>query len=123
MEVEVHCGPKIYRHVVNNCMTIEKLKKLLTESNQVAFLLRELGLFTNKEIKEELDDDTMSLHYYTSDTSLKLKAVGPTIFVTTQDSFGTQVCHNILRKTTVSDLKEVIKKCHFFCFTQGFVRK
>ena len=111
VEVEVQCGPKIYKHVVNHCMTIEKFKMLLIESNEVVFLLRDFVLIANKDIEEELelDDDSMSLHYYTSDTSLKLKAVGPTIFVTTQDSFGTQVCHNILRKTTVSDLKEVIK--------------
>ena len=52
----------------------------------------------------------MPLHYYTSDKILKLKAVGPTIFVTTQDLFGTQVRYNIWRKTTVSDLKDLIKK-------------
>ena len=112
IEVEVRCGPKVYKHNVSHCMTIKQFKKLLIESNEVAFLLRELVLVTNKDIEEELelDDDSMPLHYYTSDTSIKLKVVGPTIFVTTRDSFGTQVSYNIWRKTTVSGLKDVIKK-------------
>ena len=101
IEVEVRCGPKIYKHVVNHCMSIKKLKMLLIESNEVVFLLRDFVLIANKDIEEELelDDDSMPLHYYTSDKILKLKAVGPTIFVTTQDLFGTQVHYNIWRKT------------------------
>ena len=111
IEVEVQCGPKVYKHNISYCMTVKKLKMLLIKSNQVAFLFRDLVLImTNKDVTQELDDDSMPMHYFTPETCIKLKAVSSTLHVTSENSFGETVHHNISRKGTVFDLIQVIKK-------------
>ena len=34
IEVEVQCGPKIYRHEVSNCMTVKELKMFLSQTKR-----------------------------------------------------------------------------------------
>ena len=115
VEVEVQCGPKTYKHEVSNGMTVKQLKMFLIETNEVVYMYKNLHLVTqvtNKdaEKEEELEDDFLPLHYYATDTNLKLQAIGPTVFVTSENSFGEKVRHKIPRKATVAGLKEVIIK-------------
>ena len=113
--VEVQCGPMVYRHEVNYSMTVKELKMFLIENNEVAFLEKDIGLImqaTNKDLKQELElkDDSMPLHYFTSDLIIKLKVIGPTIFIASQNPFGETTHHKIPKKGTVCDLKQIIMK-------------
>ena len=70
----------IYKHEVNYCMTVKELKMFLIENNEVAFLEKDIGLIMqakNKDLKQELElnDDSMPLHYFTSDPIIKLKVI------------------------------------------------
>ena len=79
----------------------------------MVFLLRDLGLtITNKDIEQELelDDDSMPMYYLCPKARLKLKAVGPTLYVASENSFGEIGVHKISRKATVSHLKEDYKE-------------
>ena len=115
VEVEVQCGPKTYKHEVIYCMTVKQLKMFLIENIEVAFLEKDIGLImqaTNKDVEQELElnDDSMPLHYFTEDLIIKLKVIGPTIFITSQNPFGETTCHKIPKFGTVCDLKQIIMK-------------
>ena len=115
IQVEVQCGPMVYKHEVNYCMTVKELKMFLIENNEVAFLEKDIGLIkqaTNKDLKQELElkDDSMPLHYFTSDLIIKLNVIGPTIFIASQNPFGETTRHKIPKKGTVCDLKQIIMK-------------
>ena len=111
IEIEVKCGPKIYRHKVSRCMTVKRLKLLLIENNQVAFLYRNFKLHvTSEDNKQVLGDDSLPLHFYTLGSFVKLEAVGPTMVVESQNSFGDSDSHRMSIKATILELKKMIMK-------------
>ena len=96
-------------------MTVKELKMFLIENNEVAFLEKDIGLImqaTNKDLKQELElnDDSMPLHYFTSDLIIKFKVIGPTIFIASQNPFCKTTRHKIPKNGTVCDLKQIIMK-------------
>ena len=112
--VEVQCGPKNYRHDVSHCMTVNQLKMRLFENNEVAFFYKHVNLVmqvTNKGVKQyQVLDNSLPLHYYTSDSCLKLAAVGSLHLIKSKSPFGKITVHQITNKSTVLDLKEIIMK-------------
>ena len=115
IEVEVQCGPIVYKHEVIYCMTHKEFKIFLIENNEVTFLEKDIGLImqaTNKNVEQELElnDDSMPLHYCTEGLIIKLKVIGPTIFITSQNPFGETTCHKIPKNGTLCDLKQIIMK-------------
>ena len=110
ISIEVQCGPKVYKHEVNYCMTVNELKTLLIENEEVAFLYREFDLVENEGTEQEqiLDDDTLPLHYFISDKSVMLVVLGPYLIVKSKDSLGTLRHHKVASNCTVRQLKRVI---------------
>ena len=110
IEVEVRCGPKVYKHEVNYCMTVKELKTLLIENEEVAFLYREFDLVENEGTKQEqiLDDDTLPLHCFISDKSVMLVVLGPYLIVKSKNSRGRLRYHKVASNCTVRQLKQVI---------------
>ena len=116
IEVEVQCGPMVYKHNVSHCMIVKQLKALLIDSNEVAFFHKHVNFVTNKDKEQymELEDESLPLHYLTSDTHLKLKVLPPSVFIKSINPFGGTAYHKVTNKTTVSELKNILMK-----FRQG----
>ena len=83
IKAEAQCGPKIYRHDVSHTMSVKQLKTLLIERKETAFFYAHFNLVmqkTNNDIKhDQVVDESLPLHYYTSDTSVKLQALSRTV--------------------------------------------
>lgn len=87
----------------------------MLENNEVAFLYNEFDLVTqvtNKGIAQEivLDDETMPLHYFSSEKYLKVDVMGPYLIVTSQNQYGGNSYHKVTKSCTVNKLKNVIMK-------------
>ena len=114
IEIELQCGPKTYKHIVSHTTTVKGLKTLLIERKETAFFYAHFNLVmqkTNNDIKQdEVLDDSLPLHYYTSNLSVKLQALSRIVQLKSQNPFGQAGYHKITYKTTVNDLKKLIMK-------------
>ena len=110
IEVEVQCGPKVYKHNVSCCMTIRELKAVLIEKKQVAFFHRHLNLVWND------NDGSLPLHYYFVDTMhSKLETIGASVLIKSINSFNETANYKVARNTSVGDLKKIIVKTRAVC--------
>ena len=122
IEVEIQCGPMIYKHEVSNCMTVKELKALLMERKEVAFFYKHFYFImqiTKGDTREErvLENDSMPLHFYASNISLKLEAVSTTIQLKSKDPHNSLAYHKITVQSTVRDLKQIIMRSRCYDIT------
>ena len=86
-------------------MIVKQLKALVIDSNEVAFFDKHINFVTNKDMEQdmELEDESLPLHYFTSDTHSKLEVIPPVVFIKSINPFGGTAHHKVTNKTTVAN--------------------
>ena len=113
VNINVKCGPKIYKLETSLSMQVKELKQLLVKNNQVALLYEFFHLAmisSNDGVNHEttLTNEYLPLHFYGVQNESLLKVIGKFIQLNIANTRNEMNCRRFPRNTTLNDFMETM---------------
>ena len=117
ININVKCGPKVYRKEICNSMTVGELKINLMLSNQAALQLHQFklakimpkdgGVSSGNNVAQ-LDDDYVPLHHFGIQTDTKLAVMTSFVMINILNVNGEYLYKRVPKDMTISQLRSDI---------------